>query len=509
VRAERLLRRSYPGAIWGTPGCFRHELRLARQELHRGKGTQVTAGLAIGFVVGALVAIVVASLSRAVRAGKDETEHAVALGRARAEAEQLKAELEAERRVAAERQIAWDEARSALKGEFATLSAAALRQSNEQFLQLANGRLELAQQSAKSDLDQRTKSIEQLLDPLREQLGRYEEGLHRLESERQRAYAGLVQQVKQLGDSHDRLQLETRNLVTALRAPATRGRWGELQLRRVMEMAGMLEHCDFDEQVTSHSESGRLRPDVVVRLSGGRNVVVDAKVPLQAFLEAMEAADEGTRKTGLIGHARQLRSHVDSLSKKAYWQQFDVTPEFVIAFIPGDPLLAAALEHDPSLLDHAVEHRVILATPTSLIALLRTIAFGWQQESLAENALEVQKAGRELYKRLSTFGEHLAKAGRGLGGAVDAYNKAVGSLERNVLPQARRLSDLGVGVSDQPVPEPEPIDAMPRLLQAPELVAGDQEPVGEGADDTEAEPEGPVRMLPFAGIETISSRRHG
>jgi DNA recombination protein RmuC len=238
-------------------------------------------------------------------------------------------------------------------------------------------------------------------------------------------------------------------------------------------------------------------------------VVVDAKVPLQAFLEAMEAADEGTRKTGLIGHARQLRSHVDSLSKKAYWQQFDVTPEFVIAFIPGDPLLAAALEHDPSLLDHAVEHRVILATPTSLIALLRTIAFGWQQESLAENALEVQKAGRELYKRLSTFGEHLAKAGRGLGGAVDAYNKAVGSLERNVLPQARRLSDLGVGVSDQPVPEPEPIDAMPRLLQAPELVAGDQEPVGEGADDTEAEPEGPVRMLPFAGIETISSRRHG
>jgi DNA recombination protein RmuC len=368
---------------------------------------------------------------------------------------------------------------------------------------LANGRLELAQQAAKGDLDQRTKSIEQLLDPLREQLGRYEEGLRRLESERQSAYAGLVQQVKQLGASHDRLQVETRNLVTALRAPATRGRWGELQLRRVMEMAGMLEHCDFDEQVTSQSESGRLRPDVVVRLSGGRNVVVDAKVPLQAFLEAMEAQDEGIRKTGLIGHARQLRSHVDALSKKAYWQQFDVTPEFVIAFIPGDPLLAAALEHDPSLLDHAVEHRVILATPTSLIALLRTIAFGWQQESLAENALEVQKTGRELYKRLSTFGDHLAKAGRGLGSAVDAYNKAVG-----VLPQARRLSDLGVGVADQPMPEPEPIDAMPRLLQAPELVAGDQESA-DGEPESEAEHEGPVRMLPFAGIDTISSRRHG
>ncbi len=462
----------------------------------------MTTGLAIGFVVGALVAVVVTVLLRSVRAGRVESAHAIELASARSDAEQLKAELQAERRVSAERQLAWEEARNSLKGEFATLSAAALRQSNEQFLQLAEGKLELAQQAAKSDLDQRTRSIEQFLEPMREQLGRYEEGTRRLESERQRAYAGLVQQVKQLGESHDRLQVETRNLVTALRAPATRGRWGELQLRRVMEMAGMLEHCDFDEQVTSQSESGRLRPDVVIRLSGGRNVVVDAKVPLQAFLEAMEALDEDTRKSNMIGHARQLRAHVDSLSKKAYWQQFDVTPEYVIAFIPGDPLLAAALEHDPSLLDHAVEHRVILATPTSLIALLRTIAFGWQQESLAENALEVQKAGRELYRRLSTFGDHLAKAGRGLGSAVDAYNKAVGSLERNVLPQARRFNDLGVGVSDQPMPEPEPIDAMPRLLQSPELVAGDAGSRDEGSDPEEAEREGPVRegpvrMLPF------------
>jgi DNA recombination protein RmuC len=461
----------------------------------------VTAGLAIGFVVGALVAVVVTVLLREVRAGKDETAHAVSIGVARSEVEQLKAELEGERRIAAERQIAWDEARNALKGEFASLSAAALRQSNEQFLQLANGRLELAQQAAKGDLDQRTQSIEQLLTPLREQLGRYEEGLRHLESERQRAYAGLVQQVRQLGDSHDRLQHETRNLVTALRAPATRGRWGELQLRRVMEMAGMLEHCDFDEQVTSQS-------DVVVRLTGGRNVVVDAKVPLQAFLEAIEASDEDTRRSGMIGHARQLRAHVDSLSKKAYWQQFDVTPEYVIAFVPGDPLLAAALEYDPSLLDHAVEHRVILATPTSLIALLRTIAFGWQQESLAENALEVQQAGRELYRRLSTFGEHLAKAGRSLGGAVEAYNKAVGSLERNVLPQARRFNDLGVGVSDQPMPEPEPIDSMPRLLQAPELVAPDQA-LKDEPGYAEAEPDSPVRMLPFGGIGAIGIRRRG
>ncbi len=482
---------------------------IVRSDQQSGKGEAVTAGLAIGFVVGAVVAIVGTILWREVRAGRYETEHAVALGGARAEIEQLKAELDGERRIGAERQLAWDEARNALKGEFATLSAAALRDSNEQFLQLANGRLELAQQAAKGDLDQRTQSIEQLLAPLREQLGRYEEGIRRLESERRGAYAGLVQQVKQLGDSHDRLQHETRNLVTALRAPATRGRWGELQLRRVMEMAGMLEHCDFNEQVTSQSESGRLRPDVVVRLSGGRNVVVDAKVPLQAFLEAIEASDEDARRTNMIGHARQVRAHVDSLSKKAYWQQFDVTPEYVIAFIPGDPLLASALEYDPSLLDHAVEHRVILATPTSLIALLRTIAFGWQQESLAENALEVQKAGRELYRRMSTFGDHFAKAGRSLGGAVEAYNKAVGSLERNVLPQARRFNDLGVGVSDQPMPEAEAIDSMPRLLQAPELLAGDQASGDDQRDSLTPESDSPVRMLPLAGVEPIDSRRHG
>jgi DNA recombination protein RmuC len=242
-----------------------------------------------------------------------------------------------------------------------------------------------------------------------------------------------------------------------------------MQLRRVVEMAGMLEHCDFDEQVHTDGDEGRLRPDMVVHMPGAKRVVVDAKVPMQAFLDATDATDESTRKTHLVSHARQLRSHVDALAKKSYWQQFDDSPEFVIAFIPGDPLLAAALEHDSSLLEHAVTNHVLLATPTTLIGLLRAVAYGWQQDALAENAREVQQIGRELYKRLATFGEHMARTGRSLSGAVDAYNKAVGSLERNVMPQARRFQELGVGGSDKDVPMLDQVDAVARHLQAPEL----------------------------------------
>ena len=232
----------------------------------------------------------------------------------------------------------------------------------------------------------------------------------------------------------------------------------------------MVEHCDFEQQVTTTGTDGRLRPDMVVTLPGSRHVVVDAKVPLQAFLDANDAADEADRRAHLVLHARQLRSHVDSLSKKSYWEQFEDSPEFVVAFVPGDALLAAALEHDSSLLEHAVSHRVLLATPTTLIALLRTVAAGWQQEALAENAREVQDMGRELYRRLATFGEHMGRTGRSLTSAVEAYNKAVGSLERNVLPQARRFHDLGVAAgSDKDIPELEHVNAVARDLQAPEL----------------------------------------
>jgi DNA recombination protein RmuC len=431
-------------------------------------------GLLIGIVVGGgggvMIAWALFSARATAQVAAEREHHAEALGSTRAEVLSLQAMLEHERAAAAERKLATDDVRRQLVGEFAELSRQALEQNNSQFLELADARMAHAQQAARGDLDQRTQAIEQLLTPLRDQLGRYEQGLRLLELERQKAYTGLSEQVQSLTQSQDKLQSETRNLVTALRSPATRGRWGEMQLRRVVEMAGMVEHCDFEQQVTTDGADGRLRPDMVVTLPGARQVVVDAKVPLQAFLDANEATDEGDRKAHLVVHARHLRTHVDALSKKGYWEQFENSPEYVVAFIPGDALLAAALEHDSTLLEYAVSHQVLLATPTTLIALLRTVAAGWQQEALAENAREVQGMARDLYKRLATFGEHMARTGRSLGGAVEAYNKAVGSLERNVLPQARRFHELGVvGGADKEMPELEHIDGTARGLEAPEF----------------------------------------
>jgi DNA recombination protein RmuC len=441
-------------------------------------------GLVIGLVVGAgggvAVAWTLASARAAARVATDRERHAEALGSARAELLSLQAALPLDLEGADERRGTADEVRRQLVGEFAELSRRALEQNNTQFLELADVRLSHAQQAARGDLDQRTQAIEQLLTPLRDQLGRYEDGLRLLELERQKAYTGLSEQVRSLTQSQDKLQSETRNLVTALRSPATRGRWGEMQLRRVVEMAGMVEHCDVEQQVSTEGADGRLRPDMVVALHGARQVVVDAKVPLQAFLDANDATNEADRKAHLVVHARQLRAHVDALSKKAYWDQFENSPEYVVAFIPGDALLAAAFEHDSSLLEHALSHQVLLATPTTLIALLRTVASGWQQEALAENAREVQDMGRELYKRLATFGEHMARTGRSLSGAVDSYNKAVGSLERNVFPQARRFHELGVvGGADKEMPALEPVDAVARGLSAPELAGGPRGFVGE------------------------------
>ncbi len=428
-------------------------------------------GLVIGIVIGAGCGGAVAWALASARVASERERHAEALGSARAEVLSLQSTLEHERGVAEERRVATEDVRRQLVGEFAELSRRALEQNNTQFLELADARLAHSQQAARGDLDQRTQAIAQLLTPLREQLGRYEQGLRLLELERQKAYTGLSEQVRSLTQSQDKLQTETRNLVTALRSPATRGRWGEMQLRRVVEMAGMVEHCDFEQQVTTDGAEGKLRPDMVVTLPGARQVVVDAKVPLQAFLDANDATDEGDRKAHLVVHARHLRTHVDALAKKAYWEQFENSPEYVVAFIPGDALLAAALEHDSSLLEHAVSHQVLLATPTTLIALLRTVASGWQQEALAENAREVQDMGRELYKRLATFGEHMGRTGRSLSSAVDAYNKAVGSLERNVLPQARRFHELGVvGGADKEMPELDHIDGSARALEAPEFV---------------------------------------
>jgi DNA recombination protein RmuC len=382
----------------------------------------------------------------------------------------LTAELEHERLAAAQRSEAFEEIRAQLTGEFSRLSSLALQRNNEQFLQLADTKLNETRQAAEGELSKRQEAIEQLLKPLGEKLGRYDAGVQRLEVERQKAYTTLTEQMKYLSTSHDQLQKETRNLVTALRSPQTRGRWGELQLRRVVEMAGMLERCDFDEQVSSDGDSGRMRPDMVVHLPGGKNVAVDAKVPMQAFLDANEADDESQRRVHLATHGRQMKAHVDALAKKEYWKRVDPSPEFVVAFIPGDPLLTAALEHEPGLMEYAVANHVLLATPTSLIALLRAVAYGWQQEQLAENAREVQLLGAELYQRLSVLGDHVSGVGKGLNSAVAAYNKAVGSLEGRVLVTARRFVEMGVvGAGDKELPHPPSVDATTRALQSPEL----------------------------------------
>ena len=389
-----------------------------------------------------------------------------------------------------EAQARAEEERARLVGTFAELSADALAKNNEQFLTLADTRFKEARTAAQGDLDQRQQAIARLLDPLSETLARYERGLQDMELERKGAYEGLSEKVAQLHLGHEQLRKETRNLVTALRSPQTRGRWGEVQLRRVAEMAGMLPHCDFNEQVSAMSDEGRLRPDMIVHMPGGGEIVVDAKVPLDAFLQLLDADDDATRVVCQAKHARQLRTHVDQLAKKEYWKQFERSPQMVVAFIPGDQLLAAAFESDPALQEYAMSNSVLLTTPVTLIALLRTVALGWQQETLAESAREVQKLGAELYDRLRVMTGHMQTLQRSLTSSVDAYNKAVGSFESRVLVSARKFPGLGVVGSDGPlIAELSPIDAAPRHLQAVEM--DDDEGAGEpGEQNILALPEG-------------------
>jgi DNA recombination protein RmuC len=312
-------------------------------------------------------------------------------------------------------------------------------------------------------------ALSHLIAPLQESLRHYESRVNELERDRVDAYAELRTEVRAMSGVSSGLRTETSQLVAALRAPQVRGRWGEHQLHRIVEAAGMLEHCDFDEQVTARTESGAIRPDLVVRLSGGRHVVVDAKAPFDAYLTAMETRDERSRNEYLTAHAKALRAHVDQLGAKAYWEGFPSTPEFVVLFLPADPFLDAALQHDPTLLEHAFTRDVVLATPATLVALLRTIAYAWRQEALAANALAVHALGRDLYSRLSTMGGYLTKLGSSLGAAVTAYNKAMGSLESRVLVSARKLSELGV--SGDVLAEAAQLEVAPRRLQAPEFEA--------------------------------------
>ena len=361
-----------------------------------------------------------------------------------------------------------------LTGAFATLSQEALSKNNQQFLDLASTRFGEVRTAAEGDLARRQQAIEELLSPMSETLTRYERGIAQMEAERKGAYASLNERVAALHLGHEQLAKETRNLVTALRSPHTRGRWGEMTLRRAVEAAGMLEHCDFEEQKTVAGEDGYIRPDMIVQLPGGGQVVIDSKVPLDAFLQFIEADDDDARRVLLEKHAKQLRTHVDQLAKKEYWKQFERSPEFVVAFIPGDPLLAAALDADPALQEHALDRRVILATPNTLVAALRTIALSWQQETLAENAREVRDLGAELYERLRTWTGHMQAVGKNLSSSVDAYNKAVGSLESRVLVTARKFPGLGVVGSERAeIGGLSAIETPPRHLQA---VEDDDEP---------------------------------
>src|SRR5262245_16993799 len=337
---------------------------------------------------------------------------------------------------------------------------------------------------AATELDARKELIDQRLDQVTTAVRAVDDTVHRLEEDRKHAFGGLQQQLRMLHETQEILRTETGNLVTALRNPSTRGRWGEMQLRRAVEMAGMLRHCDFVEQSTVVGDDGRLRPDVIVRLPGSKQAVVDAKVPLHAYLEAVEATDDATQVARLRDHARQVRTHIDQLSSKAYWSQFADAPDFVVMFVPGDQLLAAAFEHEPALMEHAIENRVLIATPVTLIALLRSIAYGWQQENLAENARQIAAAGRTLHDRLGTFATHLRKVGNNLDRAVGAYNEAVGSYEARVVPAARRLSELDVTQEDaasldalerrvRPVVAPEPtVDYVDEPADRAEVAGG-------------------------------------
>lgn len=397
---------------------------------------------------------------------------------------QLKAELEGERRAAQERKDSFKQAAEELSEKFKALSRDALKDNNQSFLQLAHSTLEKFQETAKGDLELRQKAIDQLVKPLKESLEKVDSKIGELEKTRAGAYSELREQVKALATSQLQLQAETGNLVNALRAPHVRGRWGEIQLRRVVELAGMLQYCDFVEQETVVSADGRIRPDVIVRLPGNRTIVIDAKVPFDAFYESIATKDDVIRSAKLKDHARLVRTHIGSLSKKSYWESVQPTPEFVLLFLPGETFYSAALEIDPKLIEDGVGQGVIIATPTTLIALLKAVSYGWRQEQMATNAQEVSRLGKDLYDRLRIFTNYFADIGKGLDRALDSYNKGVGSLEARVLVTARKFKERGA-IAGEEIETLEPIDKLARPLSLdegglfPDLVAGEPEPAEE------------------------------
>lgn len=388
---------------------------------------------------------------------------------AREEAARLGATLEAERAATRERLAAEAGTEARLREAFGALAGEALSRNNEAFAALAEARLSTAKASADGELAQRQQAIEGLVAPLRESLERVQHQLNLVEKERAGSYSQLLEQIGTMRQTSEQLRSETNQLVTALRAPQVRGRWGEMQLERAVEAAGMTEHIDYVTQETVTGPDGRLRPDLVVHLVGGKNVVVDSKVAFSGYLEAMEAKDEPTRNARLKAHARHLRDHIDALGAKAYFEHFTPCPEFVVCFVPADAFLDAALREDPALLERAFEQNVVVATPSTLVALLRTVAYTWRQEALAANAAEVHQLGRELYQRLSTMGGHIDKLGRQLNSAVGSYNQTVSSLESRVLVTARKMIDLKVVDPGETIEAPKQVTETARSAQAPEI----------------------------------------
>jgi DNA recombination protein RmuC len=384
-------------------------------------------------------------------------------GQLKSAMDRLDATVAVERKTNEEKAALLNRMEEKLRETFQALSAKALNDNNQSFLQLANATFEKLHSKAEGDLELRQQAVESLVAPIGESLKKVDEQIREMESVRDQAYGGLTAQVRSLIATQEKLQSETGNLVRALRTPSVRGRWGEIQLRRVVEIAGLLRHCDFVEQETVTTEKGRFRPDLIVHLPGGKNIVVDSKTPAEAYFDAMEATEDEVRRKRLKDHSVQVRNHMAQLSSKAYQEQFEHTPDFVVMFLPGETFFSAALEQEPGLIEYGMSQNVLLSSPTTLIALLRSIAYGWNQERLARNAKDISILGKELHERLRSLGAHVENVGKGLDRAVEAYNKAVGSLESRVMVSARKFVELGAAGSDE-IAELEPIETTTRNL---------------------------------------------
>lgn len=352
-------------------------------------------------------------------------------------------------------------AREELEKTFKAVASDVLRNNNQSFIELATQNLGKFQSEARGELDKRQQAFSELVKPISETLKKTEAQIHEIEKERKEAYGNITRFLGSMNETQSQLQAETRNLVQALRRPEVRGQWGEMTLRRLAELAGMVNYCDFFEQDSRDSDNGRMRPDMIVRMPDKRELVVDAKTPLDAYLNAVAAKTDEERQQFLLQHARKVRERMRELASKAYWNQYKNSPDFVVMFVPGEQFLSAALDTDPQLMEDAFSNKVVMTTPTSLIALLRAVAFGWRQQSVAENAEKIRELGEELYKRLATFNEHLGRVGRALGQSVEHYNKAVGSLERQVMPSARRFPEMGIH-EKKSLEEPDKLEVMPR-----------------------------------------------